>query len=64
MQRERPKPAKVASPSRRPALNRLADARNSERKRPKGMKAAMLEIISAGPRPILQNNLEKSNPRS
>ena len=64
MQRERPKPAKVASPSQRPALNRLADARNSEKERPKGMKAAMFEVISAGPSPFFRNNLEKSKRRS
>ena len=49
MQRDSPKPARVASPSRRPGRSRLADARNSERKKPKGTKTNTFKMISLRP---------------
>ena len=61
MKRERLKVTKVTSPSRRPALRRLVDDRNSDRKKPKGIKTTRLDIISERPVPLLHNNLEKSN---
>ena len=46
MQRDSPKPAKVANPNRRLMLNRLSEAKNSARKNPNGTKTIRLEITS------------------
>lgn len=63
--RDSPKPAKVTRPSRRPALKVfLVDARNSERKKPKGMKATRLDSFSTDPCPGFRNMREKSKLRS
>ena len=63
IQRDSPKPARVARPSRRPGRSRLADARNSERKSPNGTKTATLQRLSACPRPVFWNIREKSSVR-
>ena len=63
MQRDSPKPTRVASQNRRPGRSRLADARNSEKKTPNGTKTAIFEIVSTGPCPVFWNIREKSSVR-
>ena len=64
MQSERPKAAKVTSPTRRQEPVRFDDASHSPRKNPNGTKTAMFESVSNVPRPLFWNMREKSSVRS
>ena len=63
MQSERPKAAKVTSPTRRQEPVRFDDASHSPRKSPNGTKTATLQRLSIGPCPVFWDMREKSSVR-
>lgn len=63
MESDKQKAANTIQPIRRQESSRFVDATNSPRKNPKGTKAAMFEILSAGPCPLFRKMREKSSVR-
>ena len=63
MQSDKPKAAKVTSPTRHLKIVRFKDASHAPRKNPNGTKTAMFERVSTGPCPLFWNMREKFSVR-